>query len=272
MLLLIDAGNTFIKFATHTDNTITKLASCASHLGKSELSRHLQNLPVTNPQCISLTSTLDTQRRHEIIHLLQHLWPSAALHFIHTHPEVSALQHCYTQVHKLGTDRWLAMLAVISHHKTPAIIVDMGTVVTIDAIDGKQHLGGWMIPGLEKMHTSLSSASGIADVMKEDLSIRKKTLRANTTFGTDTESGALNGVQAALLGSIEQAIVLGAAQFHRPFTVYLTGGNAENFVNMLSMPATHLPNLIYDGLVFVTQHHLPLFAPQTVPHSQQDLA
>lgn len=271
MLLLIDAGNSYIKFASHADNNMQLLAACASDIPADKFAYHLRDLKLAQIHQISFTSTLSTQRNQELMHLLQSCWSKASLHIIHTHADVKLLQHCYTKVQNLGTDRWLAMLGVINQHKTPALIIDAGTVLTIDAINNKQHLGGWMIPGEEKMLASLNAASGIAQGSQSATGMTNNSPGITSIiFGQDTAAGVHNGIQAALLGSIEHAIALTSQHFGTTFTVYITGGNADKFVNMLSMPVTHVPNLVFDGLLYVTQNHQSLFVPQTVTTILQD--
>lgn len=271
MLLLIDAGNTNIKIATHADNNMQVLAACPGDISAEEFSRHLRDLKLAKINQISFTSTLGTHRNQELIPVLQRCWTEASLHIIHTHADVTLLKHCYAKVQNLGTDRWLAMLGVITQHKTPALIIDAGTVLTLDAVNSKQHLGGWMIPGEEKMLASLNAASGIAQGSQSPTDVtNNNSTTTNIIFGHDTAAGVHNGIKAALLGSIEHAIALASQHFGTTFTVYITGGNADKFVNMLSMPVTHVPNLVFDGLLYVTQHHQSLFVPQTVTTILQD--
>ena len=62
---------------------------------------------------------------------------------------------------KTGADRALAALAWGGlHGRTPAVIIDAGTAVTVDAVSPEGILlGGWIAPGWEALRSSLSAAA-----------------------------------------------------------------------------------------------------------------
>ena len=48
----------------------------------------------------------------------------------------------YKDFHQLGVDRWLALVAAYRKYAKPIIVVDAGSAVTIDIVDGDGlHLG-----------------------------------------------------------------------------------------------------------------------------------
>ena len=71
---------------------------------------------------------------------------------------LQGLTCAYEQVDNLGIDRWLAVIAGFTLYPNEAcIIVDAGTATTIDVLnDHGEHLGGWILPGLDLMTTSLT--------------------------------------------------------------------------------------------------------------------
>ncbi|WP_352284776.1 type III pantothenate kinase, partial [Pseudoalteromonas sp. Q18-MNA-CIBAN-0097] len=64
----------------------------------------------------------------------------------------------YEHVGNLGIDRWLALIAGFTlYPNTACIVVDAGTATTIDVLDSEGlHLGGWILPGLDLMTSSLT--------------------------------------------------------------------------------------------------------------------
>ncbi|ASM51495.1 type III pantothenate kinase [Pseudoalteromonas espejiana DSM 9414] len=113
--------------------------------------------------------------------------------------QLGAITCAYEQVSNLGIDRWLAIIAAYTlYPNTPCIVVDAGTATTIDVLSAKgEHLGGWILPGLDLMTRSLTQNT---QRVFDD---------ANTPFlnelGKNTPNGLKNGALVATLGAIEQA-------------------------------------------------------------------
>jgi type III pantothenate kinase len=112
---------------------------------------------------------------------------------------VGPLTCAYEHVSNLGIDRWLALIAGVTLHPDKAcIVVDAGTATTIDVLTREgQHLGGWILPGLDLMTRSLTQNT--QRVFDDD----------NTSFanqlGKNTPNALKNGALVATLGAIEQA-------------------------------------------------------------------
>lgn len=113
--------------------------------------------------------------------------------------ELDGLHCAYQQVGNLGIDRWLALISCYTlYPNTAAIVVDAGTATTIDVLNNDgQHLGGWILPGLDLMTSSLTQNT---QRVFDD---------ANISFanelGTNTPNGLKNGALVATIGAIEQA-------------------------------------------------------------------
>ena len=113
--------------------------------------------------------------------------------------ELGTLHCAYQQVGNLGIDRWLALISGYTlYPNTAAIVVDAGTATTIDVLNNDgQHLGGWILPGLDLMTASLTQNT---QRVFDD---------ANTAFanelGKNTPNGLKNGALVATIGAIEQA-------------------------------------------------------------------
>lgn len=112
---------------------------------------------------------------------------------------LAALRCAYQHERNLGIDRWLALIAAYTLYPAQAcIVVDAGTATTIDVVNSQgQHLGGWILPGLDLMTRSLTQNT--QRVFDDE----------NTPFtnqlGTNTPNGLKNGALVATLGAIEQA-------------------------------------------------------------------
>lgn len=113
--------------------------------------------------------------------------------------ELGMLKCAYQQVQNLGIDRWLVLIAAYSlWPKKDCIIIDAGTATTIDVLTAQgQHLGGWILPGLDLMTQSLTqNTQRVFD---------DKNTPFGTELGVNTPNGLKNGALVATVGAIEQA-------------------------------------------------------------------
>ncbi|MGO2075904.1 MAG: type III pantothenate kinase [Pseudoalteromonas sp.] len=146
--------------------------------------------------------------------------------------ELGKLKCAYRQVNNLGIDRWLVLIAAYSlWPKKNCIIIDAGTATTIDVLtDTGQHLGGWILPGLDLMTQSLTQNT-------QRVFDDKNTLFSNE-LGVNTPNGLKNGALVATIGAIEQAML------HLPdeAQIVLAGGYG-------ALLQQHLPGSDFDSLL-----------------------
>lgn len=105
----------------------------------------------------------------------------------------------YEHVNNLGIDRWLALIAGMKLYPNKAcIVVDAGTATTIDVLNSHgEHLGGWILPGLDLMTSSLTkNTQRVFDDEK---------ITFINELGKNTPNGLKNGALVATIGAINQA-------------------------------------------------------------------
>ena len=152
--LLVDVGNTRVKWATSNGEQLTPGRSAAyaewsaddwrrALLGERGFERVLV-ASVARGEAVDRLRTavrVATGREAE---------------FVASTPEAAGVRNAYRDPAQLGVDRWLAIVAA---HRDPGgacCVVDVGTAATIDAVRGDgQHLGGFIVPGPDLMVGSL---------------------------------------------------------------------------------------------------------------------
>ncbi len=73
-----------------------------------------------------------------------------------TQPAFAGVRIAYAQPHKLGVDRFLALLAVHARFREPVLLCGVGTALTIDLIDTQgRHVGGRIAPSPTLMREAL---------------------------------------------------------------------------------------------------------------------
>lgn len=146
----------------------------------------------------------------------------------------------YEEPSRLGIDRWLAILAAYNAVKQQCCVVDCGTTITIDLVAASgSHLGGYIVPGVELMKSSLNRRSVVLQAhLQADIS---------TAPGRNTSAAINNGVSAMILGFIKQVLAAESLSLHAT-SLFLTGGDGQVVRNGLTIPSIYQPLLVLDGL------------------------
>jgi type III pantothenate kinase len=176
---------------------------------------------------------------------------NADVHFARSEKRGWGVTNSYRQPRRLGVDRWVAMIGAWAEAQSACLIVDAGTAVTLDAIDDDGiHLGGQIIPGVETMLDSLSSATSDIPPVKAASKAAAGELKM---FGRNTAAAVREGAQNAVVGAVERAIYTLQRNGFDP-TIILTGGGAASILGALQKTALHRPNLVLHGLAHMLEN------------------
>ncbi len=243
MNLLLDIGNTRIKFAMDTGQGLSA-AQAVVHAG--EIPREVLEELVfeTPPNDIWVSCVAGPLMQEAVLAWADDVWDLEP-NFVTSEAEACGVSNAYGQPDNLGVDRWLAVIA--AHHRGAgaACVVDAGTCLTFDAVDATgQHLGGLIAPGVTSQR---STVWGRTQVRAETHDLQLKALAKSTNDAVSF--GTLHGP----IGLIER--VLGQVQEVTPVErLLLTGGEAD-----LLFP--HLqgwelaPDLVLEGLAVVANQN-----------------
>ena len=241
MKLLIDIGNTRLKWATETQAQISPVKSMDYHQPEflQNLMHHWQVMPP--PETVVIASVANRLLQRDVLLLAEHIWPQAKYVLPESTHFAFGVSNAYHQPEKLGVDRWLALIA--AHHNYPGFtcVVDCGTAITIDVlnIDGV-HQGGVIVPGLRLMQKALATNTA-------DLGFGGQAYQI--ALAQHTDAGIANGVLAAAVGAIETICQMLDGEFQ----LLMTGGDAEVIACALSIPATIDAELVLKGLSLYSQ-------------------
>lgn len=145
----------------------------------------------------------------------------------------------------LGADRFAALVGARGRTRSPTLVVDAGTAMTVDALaaDGR-FLGGMIVPGYRLMLEAL--ARGTAELPAADGHY------ADLARGTD--DAIVSGVLHALAGAVERgrrALQCAETSSGAP-ALLLTGGDAPRLAPLLVDAAPQLaPQLVLEGLAIL---------------------
>jgi type III pantothenate kinase len=162
-----------------------------------------------------------------------------------THKATGRLKLAVRHPETVGADRIANGVAALTNYFVPAIVVDLGTATTFDAISaGNEYLGGAIMPGVEISMAALFQRA--AKLPKISLSAPPKVIGADTE--TSLASGIVLGTAAAIdgmVGLISQE--LGAAPF-----VIATGGLAPSIASNCKTVQQVDPMLTLEGIRILT--------------------
>ena len=160
----------------------------------------------------------------------------------------------YDHPNRLGADRWVALVG--ARHRVdslgvprPALVVMVGTAVTVDALDADgRFLGGLILPGFGLMLRALEMGTAGLKAPTGDA----------VDFPTNTSDALMSGGANAIAGAIErQARRLQARTGMAPLLL-MTGGAALKLAPITDLPFETLDSLIFDGLLLMQSKRLAL--------------
>lgn len=259
-VLLVDIGNTRVKWARLGRAGAPGRMHAEPHVGWSTTQFHERVLPGLPAGGRVVAVGVAAPR---VLRAFERALRDAGLgppQWVRSSAAAGGVRNGYREAWRLGADRWVALLGAraLCGEGTAACVVDVGTAVTVDLLDGAgQHLGGAIVPGPELMIGSLlASTGGIRRRAREpgEPPARRRApqdLFANATAAA-LEAGAWHAVAAVVDRAAAQAAVrLGRAGRRRPPAVLLTGGAAPRVAGLLGVRYRVVPDLVLRGLAAV---------------------
>ena len=238
MQLCVDIGNTNLKWSCWEGGRLKPALSLRhASLNVQGLQEAWSELP--RPDRILAASVAGEEVGRMVTGVSRNLWQLEP-HFPKPEQEACGVTIAYEQPWRLGVDRWLALLALHGDDRGPALVLDCGTAVTLDAIDDAgHHLGGLILPGLRMMWDSLFSGTRIP---------RSPFTVYEGMLGKDTGECIAGGALQAVAGVTERlhrhlSDTLGKAPL-----IVLTGSDARKVGEQLELQHEYHPDLVLQGL------------------------
>lgn len=245
MDLLIDVGNSSIKWASCEAGVLDSIGF-SLHEGLKNPAGVFDSVwgEHQTPDRVFVSNVAGELFSTAFISWIKEFWGCPVV-FVETQSEAFGVVNGYTEPEKLGIDRWLALIGARSLTQDAVVIVDVGTAITIDAMDKHgQHLGGVIAPGLNMMQTALIENTG---GIKSGTQTEKFQCPAN-----NTQEAIFSGAHNAVAGMINQTVNLFQEKMETPILFLITGGDAKRFLPILANQYQHEPELVLYGLAKVT--------------------
>lgn len=249
MLLLIDAGNTRIKWALPhavdaTDAALTteqrwQRGGSVERAEIAALADAWRGLGISRALISNVAGNVLAETLQEI---LQTACGAIEIVWFASQAALAGIRNGYRNPAQLGCDRFAS--AIGAHALFPAralIVATCGTATTVDAVSADGYFsGGMILPGLGVMATSLALNTAQLPQIKTIAPI-------TTPFADNTVDAIIAGCIAAQTGAIERAAAAQRALSGEVLCV-LAGGAGAILAPYLVIPCETVDNLVLIGL------------------------
>jgi type III pantothenate kinase len=238
MNLLVDIGNARIKWALQAaDSWQTGEPVLRREKAFKDLARPTWK-DLETPDRVIIANVASDEYRKSVHTWVKRRWKITP-EFLCAEAQRCGVSNAYLEPQRLGADRWACLLALHAHYKGPAVVVDCGTAITIDAIAGDgAHLGGLIVPGMDLMTTALTSKA--PGVQIEDKDSQEISLLARST-----EAAVTGGVLYTAVALVDRVLLDLRAELGKAASMLLTGGDAGRVLPLLSSEPVRQPGLVH---------------------------
>ena len=238
-MLLIDAGNSRIKWAT-VEGGLWLQQNVLENAHAPRLSMAFSELP---PPDRILVSNVAGENMAQLLSAACAAW-HCPIEFIVAQVMQCGVRNSYEHPAQLGSDRWAALIAAWHQEHALCLVVNCGTATTVDALSAEgEFLGGLILPGVDMMQSCL--ASGTAQLAQSEGIWRE--FPRNTADATF--SGSIQAAVGAIRLQFEALAMRGSAR------CLLSGGAVDNVQSHLKLPLVRVDNLVLRGLQVIGQEN-----------------
>lgn len=240
MILLIDAGNTRIKWGLRSNGRWHAQGAIA-HSAIRSLSEIFRTDPFDKVIGVNVAG-------RAIAEAIESAFAASGHHPDWVLPSVQrcGVRNLYDNPEQLGADRWAALIGARALHPGSCLVVTSGTATTIDHLDAEGVFqGGLILPGTELMRRSL--AGNTAQLPFGD--------GCFTSHPRNTADAIVSGCLTAQVGAIER--MYRSFQVNQNTLCLLNGGGAGLLETVLDVPYRRIDNLVLEGLAVIANPPYP---------------
>jgi type III pantothenate kinase len=153
----------------------------------------------------------------------------------------------YKTPETLGPDRLAAVAGAFTVFAgADSLVIDAGTAITYDLLEGKRYSGGNISPGIETRFRSLNQFTG-----KLPLLTRSDNFMSP---GKNTTDAILAGVIMGVIFEINEYIRTFEEKYkHLKFII--TGGDGEFLMERINGKVLYMPDIVTEGLNFILEYN-----------------
>ena len=234
MLLLVDAGNTRVKWAlARADAALGDWVASGAvlHADLDDLAGEWDAFQATRAIVSNVAGTAMRERLAAVLGPIDTEWFASSA-------ERAGLVNGYREPARLGCDRFAAAIGARALAPGQALVVaTCGTATTVDAVSADGHfLGGMILPGLALMAGALArNTAQLPDAVAD--------AAPPALFADNTHDAIVSGCLSAQAGAIERAVA-----GHGGAACMLSGGAAPFIAPALQVAHKLVENIVLVGL------------------------
>jgi len=241
MNLIVDVGNTFVKFAVFNVADLIYKVSFKLKAFKMQYKALKENFPNLENAIVSSVGHLSKAQVELIADDLNVIELSSKTKL--------PFKNLYQTPKTLGVDRIALVSASVQQFPDKnVLIIDAGTCITYDFITKDNHyFGGAISPGIRLRYKTLNNLTANLPLLETE---QPKNIIGDSTE-TSIHSGVVYGVIKEIDGVIDQYL-----EDYSDLTVILTGGDTKFLSNQLKNTIFANSNFLLEGLNFILEYNL----------------
>lgn len=251
--LAIDVGNTRLKWALyeHPSPGAAVQAQGAVFLETIDSLAETDWKGLPAPQTMLGSCVAGDAVRRRVREQME-LWDDLEPRWVIPSAQEAGVLNGYDHPGRLGADRWVSLIgararALHGGRPRPALVVMVGTAVTVDAIDTEGcFLGGLILPGFGLMLRALEMGTANLKVPTGEV----------VDFPTNTSDALMSGGANAIAGAIERQHRKLVQRTGLEPLLLMTGGAAVKLAPITDLRFEMVDSLIFDGLLQIQSTRL----------------
>ncbi|WP_299101939.1 type III pantothenate kinase [uncultured Winogradskyella sp.] len=240
MNLIVDVGNTYVKFAVFNSKNLMCKLSFELNEFKKQYKKLKKSYPKVDNAIISSVGFLSKTD----IEVIKTDMPVIELSSRTKMP----YKNRYATPQTLGVDRMaLASASADQFPNNNVLIIDAGTCITYDFVNtDNEYLGGAISPGIRLRYKTLNNLTANLPLLDSKM--------PENIIGDSTESSIHSGVIFGVIKEIDGIIDQYMADYS-DLTVILTGGDTKFLSNQLKNTIFANSNFLLEGLDFILEYN-----------------
>jgi type III pantothenate kinase len=242
MRLLVDIGNTRVKWATHADGRLApQRAAEYAAWTLADWQRELFHGQRIESVLVATVAGEDSRR---VLAAAARSAGAARVEFVTSTAAAAGVHNAYANPALLGVDRWVAMIGAHAMADGACCVVDIGTAATLDAVDETgQHLGGFIVPGPHMMVRSLHV--GTSDLASHTAASGSG---GSSVFADNTRDAIERGCRLGLAALVDRMQAELARSTGTTPRLFCAGGAMDEVLPYVLSPHERVPDLVLRGL------------------------
>jgi type III pantothenate kinase len=242
MILLVDVGNTRVKWARLVDGRLSpQRAAGYAQWSAVDWQHELFDGP---PVERVLAATVAGGDSRQALATAACNAGVGRVDFVAATAALAGVRNAYPAPGLLGVDRWVAVIGAYHLAQGACCVVDVGTAATLDAVDASgQHLGGFIVPGPQLMVRSLHDGTSNLSAYTAASPVGGTQL-----FADNTRDAIERGCRVALAALVDRTCAELARRTRSTPRLYCTGGAVDEVIPYVLATNERIPDLVLRGL------------------------